>query len=87
MLRAIAELDGECRNSNLVSSARRVTTSNRTDVTSRCWASKSSELAARRRPSWRTEWAIPSRRADQGRDCGAAEIQRIAENAPRWPDM
>jgi hypothetical protein len=20
-------------------------------------------------------------------DCGAAEIQRIAENAPRWPDM
>jgi hypothetical protein len=26
-------------------------------------------------------------RADQGRDCGAAEIQRIAENAPRWPDM
>src|SRR5262245_38360679 len=31
--------------------------------------------------------AIPSRRADQGRDCGAAEIQRIAENAPRWPDM
>jgi len=36
MLRAIAELDGECRNSNLVSSARRVTTSNRTNVTSRC---------------------------------------------------
>jgi len=27
--------------------------------------------------------AIPSWRADQGRDCGAAEIQRIAENAPR----
>jgi hypothetical protein len=26
-------------------------------------------------------------RADQGRDCGAAEIQRIAKNAPRWPDM
>jgi len=25
-------------------------------------------------------------RAEQGRDCGAAEIQRIAENAPRWPD-
>jgi|SRR5215472_1609628 len=23
----------------------------------------------------------------QGRDCGAAEIQRITENAPRWPDM
>jgi hypothetical protein len=23
----------------------------------------------------------------QGRDCGAAEIQRIAENAPRWSDM
>src|SRR5262249_9045140 len=21
------------------------------------------------------------------RDCGAAEIQRIAENAPRWPDV
>src|SRR5262249_41076418 len=32
-------------------------------------------------------WAIPSRRADQGRDCGAAENQRIAENAPRWPGM
>ena len=30
---------------------------------------------------------IPSRRADQGRDCGAAEIQRVVENAPRWPDM
>jgi len=28
-----------------------------------------------------------SRGADQGRDCGAAEIQRIAENAPRGPDM
>jgi hypothetical protein len=27
----------------------------------------------------RLERAIPSRRADQGRDCGAAEIQRIAE--------
>jgi len=37
--------------------------------------------------SWQAEWAIPSRRADQGRDCGAAEIQRVAENAPRWPDM
>jgi hypothetical protein len=24
---------------------------------------------------------------DQGRDCGAAEIQRVVENAPRWPDM
>jgi hypothetical protein len=23
---------------------------------------------------------------DQGRDCRAAEIQRIAENAPRWPE-
>jgi len=33
------------------------------------------------------EWAIPSRRADQGRDCGAAEIQRIAENASRWSDV
>jgi hypothetical protein len=32
------------------------------------------------------EW-ITSRRADQGRDCGAAEIQRIAENAPRRPDL
>jgi hypothetical protein len=20
-------------------------------------------------------------------DCGAAEIQRLAENAPRWPDV
>jgi hypothetical protein len=24
---------------------------------------------------------------DQGRDCRAAEIQRIVENAARWPDM
>src|SRR6516165_4970418 len=24
---------------------------------------------------------------DQGRDCGAAEILRVVENAPRWPDM
>jgi 7,8-dihydropterin-6-yl-methyl-4-(beta-D-ribofuranosyl)aminobenzene 5'-phosphate synthase len=31
--------------------------------------------------------AIPPRRADQGRDCGAAEVQRVAENAPRWPDL
>src|SRR6516225_8966675 len=38
-----------------------------------------------RRPSWTR--TIPSRRADQGRDCGAAETQRIAENAPRWPDV
>src|SRR5262249_61943311 len=38
-------------------------------------------------PCWRAEWAIPSRRADQGHDCGAAKIHRIAENAPRWPDM
>src|SRR6266536_3971710 len=30
---------------------------------------------------------MPSRRTDQGRDCGAAEIQRIAENAPRWSDV
>ena len=37
--------------------------------------------------SWQAEWAVPSRREDEGRDCGAAEIQRIAENAPRWPDM
>ena len=29
-------------------------------------------------PPRRAEWTIPSRRADQGRDCGAAEIQRIA---------
>ena len=29
--------------------------------------------------------AIASRRTDEGRDSGAAEIQRIAENAPRWP--
>ena len=33
------------------------------------------------------EWAIPSRREDEGCDCGAAEIQLIAENAPRWPDV
>src|SRR5215471_16258320 len=26
-------------------------------------------------------------RTHQGRDCGAAEIQRIAENAPRWRDV
>jgi hypothetical protein len=26
-------------------------------------------------------------RADQGRNCGAAEIQRVAENASRWPDI
>jgi hypothetical protein len=32
------------------------------------------------------ERAISSRRAHQGRDCEAAETQRIAENAPRWPD-
>ena len=25
--------------------------------------------------------------SNQGHDCGAAEIQRIAQNAPRWPDM
>jgi hypothetical protein len=31
--------------------------------------------------------AVPSRRADPGRDCGAAEVQRIAENASRWSDM
>src|ERR1700736_1574297 len=40
-----------------------------------------------RRPSWRTEWAIPSRRADQGRNCRAAEIRHFAENAPRWVDV
>src|SRR5262249_41910972 len=34
---------------------------------------------------WQTEWAIPSWRADQGRHCGAAEIQGIAENASPWP--
>jgi hypothetical protein len=28
-----------------------------------------------------------SRTAEQGRDCGAAEIQRIAKNAPRRPDL
>src|SRR5262245_56456631 len=38
-------------------------------------------------PSWQAEWPVPSRGADQGRDCGAAEIQHVAENAPRWPDM
>jgi hypothetical protein len=37
-------------------------------------------------PSRQTEWA-PSRRADQGRDCRAAEIQRIAQNAPRRAGM
>ena len=39
------------------------------------------------RPSWKRNGQIPSRRAHQGRDCGAAQIQRIAENAPRWPDI
>jgi hypothetical protein len=29
----------------------------------------------------------PTLLRDQGRDCGAAEIQRIAENASRWPDV
>jgi hypothetical protein len=38
-------------------------------------------------PSWQTEWAIPARRAHEGRDCGAAEIRRIAEDAPRWPNV
>src|SRR6266568_771945 len=37
-------------------------------------------------PSWRAQWTKPSRRADQGRHCGAAEIQRTAENAPGWLD-
>src|SRR5262249_43380295 len=41
----------------------------------------------KRCPSWQTEWAIPSQRADQARDCGAAEIQRVAENAPCWSDI
>ena len=31
--------------------------------------------------------ATSSRRADQGRDCGAAETQRVAENSPRWAEM
>src|SRR5262249_31744178 len=34
-------------------------------------------IARQRRAAWRAQWAIPSRRPDQGRDCGAAEIQRI----------
>jgi len=38
-------------------------------------------------PPGERDGAIPSRRANQGRDCGAAEIQRIAQNAPRWPDI
>jgi hypothetical protein len=33
------------------------------------------------------QWAIPSWRAYQARDCGTAEIQRIAENAARWADV
>jgi len=40
-----------------------------------------------RRPFWRAEWAIPSRRADKTAIAEAAEIQRIAENAARRPDM
>ncbi len=40
-----------------------------------------------RRDSLLNQRAIPARRAHEGRDCGAAEIQRIAENAPRWPGM
>ena len=38
-------------------------------------------------PFWQTQWAIPSWRADQGLDCEAAEIQRIAQNASRWPNV
>ena len=34
---------------------------------------------------WKEEWAIPSRRPHEGRDCRAAEVQRTSENAPRWP--
>jgi hypothetical protein len=26
-------------------------------------------------------------KAHEGRDCTAAKIQRIAKNAPRWPDI
>jgi hypothetical protein len=44
-------------------------------------------IAGFRSVSWQAEWAVPSWRADQGRDCGAAEIQRIAENASRWSDV
>ena len=29
----------------------------------------------------------PFWKADQGRDCGAAEIQRTAQDAPCWPDL
>jgi hypothetical protein len=34
-----------------------------------------------RRPFWQAQWAISSRRADQGRDCGAAEIQRASQRS------
>jgi hypothetical protein len=30
---------------------------------------------------------IPKRRAHQGRNCGAAEIQRFPENVSRWADV
>jgi len=43
-------------------------------------------LAARRSISPFT--CLSAQRAlDQDRDCRAAEIQRFAENAPRWPDV
>jgi hypothetical protein len=32
-------------------------------------------------------WQYRHGERDQGRDCGAAEIQRVVENAPRRPDV
>jgi hypothetical protein len=49
------------------------------------WWHESSDAAGLGDPVQR--WAIPSRRANQGRGCGAAEIQRTTKNAPRWTDM
>jgi hypothetical protein len=43
--------------------------------------------SAKRRPSWEAQWAIPSRRANQGRDCETEEVQRTPQDAPRWPDL
>src|SRR5262245_12787799 len=48
-----------------------------------CGALKSGSGA----PPGKRNGATSSRRADQGRDCGAAETQRVAENAPRWAEM
>src|SRR5262249_20770486 len=44
-----------------------------------CAASKSGSGA----PPGERQWPVPSRRADQGSDCGAAQIHRSAQNRQR----